>query len=246
MLGRTLSHIRGNVVAYVALFFALTGTAVATHESIRSSDIVDDQVRTEDVRDDTLASGGLTPPDLRADSVGFSELDPNAFAAPDIATEGGSSYEIPSNAIQSSEVSDNALTGTDIAESTLTALDAHETGYSTCDPGSRTFIDCKELTFTLGRSMPILASWTYGFGTDGDVPPRGECRVRVDGANGVTVQLWSEDDSDYFLGGLPISEVFNLGAGTHTLGFQCSEVLPDDSDIVVRDLHIAAIELGSD
>lgn len=53
-------------------------------------------------------------------------------------------------------------------------------------------------------------------------------------------------DEDYHLGGLPVSDVFNLDAGTHTLGFQCHEVLPDDSDLVIHQLHIAAIELGFD
>lgn len=248
-MSRLRKHLSyANVTATLALFFALGGgAAYATHLVVRSNDIVNDQVRSVDVRNDDLVAGGLAASDLGAGSVGTSELSTGAFAAPDIApTSAGGPYAIPNNAIQSSEVSDGALTGTDIDESTLTALDAHETGYSTCDPGSDTFIDCKELKFTLGRPMPILATWTYGFGTDGADPPRGECRVRINGANGVTFQLWSEDDEDYHLGGLPISEVFNLGAGQHTLGFQCQEILPGMSDVVVRQLHIAAIELGSD
>jgi hypothetical protein len=234
MLGRALRHARTNAIAYMALFFALTGTAVATHENIRSSDIVDDQVRTEDVRNDDLAGGGLTPPDLRAASVGSSELSPSAFVSTDVAPTPSGPYGIPSDAIQSSEVS--------------AVLDAHETGYSTCDPGNSTYIDCKELTFQLGRSMPVFATWTYGFGTDGEVKPSGGCRVLIDGASGVAFDLNSEDDEDYNLGGLPVADVVNLEAGTHTLGFQCREYDSgsNNRDIVIRQAKIAAVELGFD
>jgi hypothetical protein len=236
-------------MATIAVFLALGGTAWANHEEIFSNDIVNDEVKSVDVRDDTLTGGGLTAPDLRADSVGRSELSPQAFYAPDIApTTSGSAYGIPSNAIQGSEVTDGAITGDDVNETSLKTMDAHETGYSTCDPGNSTFIDCKELAFQLDRPMPVFATWTYGFGTDGGESPSGACKVLIDGASGVGFDLISEDDSDYNLGGLPVAEVFNLGSGTHTLGFQCKEYQgsSNNSDLVIRQLHIAAVELGFD
>lgn len=248
-----LSRIRdrlsyANVMATIAVFLALGGTTWANHEEIFSNDIVNDEVKSVDVRDDSLNGGGLAAQDLRPSSVGFSELDPDAFAAPDIATEGGSDYEIPANAIQGSEVTDGTITGNDVNETSLKTMDAHETGYSTCDPGSPTYIDCKELTFQLDRPMPVFATWTYGFGTDGGQHPSGACKILIDGANGVGFDLRSEDDSDYNLGGLPVAEVFNLGSGTHTLGFQCKEYEGSDnnSDLVIRQLHMAAVELGFD
>ena len=45
MLGGLRAHVRANLVAYLALFFALSGTgAYASHLVVRSSDIVDGQV----------------------------------------------------------------------------------------------------------------------------------------------------------------------------------------------------------
>src|SRR3954468_7929498 len=87
-----------NVVSAIALFVALGGgTAVALTGSdtvqsddlgpgsqvmapdvaanaVNGSDIADNQVSTADVRNDTLSSGGLVAADLRANSVGSSEL----------------------------------------------------------------------------------------------------------------------------------------------------------------------------
>jgi hypothetical protein len=59
-------HIRSNVVGYVALFFSLgLGTAWASHETIFSSDIVNNEIRSEDIRsanvqNSDLASGAVT------------------------------------------------------------------------------------------------------------------------------------------------------------------------------------------
>jgi hypothetical protein len=89
---RLSAHFRSNVVSYLALVVALSGTAYAAHENIRSSDIVNNQVKTIDVRNDSLPKGGLTKADLRPNSVG------------------------------GSEAINNALTGTDINESTLSVL----------------------------------------------------------------------------------------------------------------------------
>ena len=52
---RILSHIRSNLVAYVALFFAMSGTAAyASHLTVYTSDIVDGQVFSVDVANQNL------------------------------------------------------------------------------------------------------------------------------------------------------------------------------------------------
>jgi hypothetical protein len=242
MVRAALTHLRGQWMGALALFLVIAGGTAFAANTVFSSDIVNGEVKSVDIGNNQVAAADLGP-----DSVGLDALDPAAFAAPDIApTAAGGTYEIADNAVQGGEVTDDVLTGADVRESTLTALDAHETGYSTCDPHDVTFIDCAEITFTLGRPMPVLGTWTYGFGTDGGDPPGGVCRITVDGGSGVRVNLQTEDDSDYSLGGIPVSDVFNLGAGSHTLGFQCLEAGPSFADIVIKNLHIAAIELGFD
>jgi hypothetical protein len=93
---RILGHLRSHVIAYLALFFALTGTAMAlpgtnsvdsgdiingqvksvdiANEKVNTGDLQDNQVRSSDVRDDTLTNGGLGAADLAPDSVGTSEI----------------------------------------------------------------------------------------------------------------------------------------------------------------------------
>jgi hypothetical protein len=97
MSRRILRHLRSHVIAYVALFFALTaGTAMAlpgtntvdsgdiingqvksadiANDKVNTIDLQDNQVRSSDVRDDTLANGGLGAADLAPDAVDSSEI----------------------------------------------------------------------------------------------------------------------------------------------------------------------------
>ena len=49
------NHLRSNVIGYVAVFIALSGTAIASHpggaDTISAADIINNEVRTEDIRD---------------------------------------------------------------------------------------------------------------------------------------------------------------------------------------------------
>ncbi len=67
MATRIVKHFRGNVVAYVALFFALgMGTAYALdRNSVRSKHIVNSQVKSPDVKND-----GLKGRDIKESSLG--------------------------------------------------------------------------------------------------------------------------------------------------------------------------------
>jgi hypothetical protein len=126
MAKRVLAHMRSHVIAYVALFFALTGTAMAlpghnsvfsddiTNGEVKSADILDNGIRSNDVSDDTLANGGLGPSDLGPDSVGTSE----------IAIDGVDSSEIAPNAVRGSELLNHHVhSGTGVNVTDGTALD---------------------------------------------------------------------------------------------------------------------------
>ena len=83
-------HIRSNVIGYMALFVALSGTAYAVdgplpgQNQVGSADIINDDVRSVDIRDDTQAAGGLAAADLGPDSVGTSEVAPDSLDAVDL------------------------------------------------------------------------------------------------------------------------------------------------------------------
>jgi hypothetical protein len=91
MSAKLRTHIRSNIIGYVALFFALsTGSAVALSGSntVFTDDIVNDQVYSADVRNDALSGGGLAAPDLRPSSVGTSEVAANSLNGGDINESG--------------------------------------------------------------------------------------------------------------------------------------------------------------
>jgi hypothetical protein len=238
-------HIRSNVIGYVALFIALTGTAYANHgfpDTISSEDIIDREVKTPDLALDSVGTGRIIDGGVRSADV----LD-NDLTGGDVAnTDSLRSPEI--GGLTGADVTDQSLTGADVLESTLTALDGHDSFAGECDPHSTTFIVCDELNFTLGRAMEISATFVYGFGTDGEVKPWGTCQTTLDGTPKDTdVSLRSEDDEDNSLGGTPIVDVMSLSAGSHTVGLECREDVPiDGRDFVARDIGISVVELGFD
>lgn len=112
-------HIRSNVVGYVALFIALSGTAYATHpggaNTISSGDIINGQVaspdisntngvRSVDVRDDTLTGGGLGSVDIAPDSLTGADIaNTDSLGSPEIGGLGGG------------DIFDGSITGDDLA-----------------------------------------------------------------------------------------------------------------------------------
>jgi hypothetical protein len=85
--------VRTQWAGLLALFLVIAGGTAYAANTIGSSDIINDSIRSIDVRDDTLTGGGLGNADLKAGSV------------------------------RSSEVAADSLTGADIANQSLTATD---------------------------------------------------------------------------------------------------------------------------
>jgi hypothetical protein len=86
-----------DVMAAIACFVALgTGTAYAAN-TVRTGDIVDNEVFTTDVRDDHLGYGGLTHPDLGPGSVRASEISDGTLNDEDIAPPGGAFVHFEAN-----------------------------------------------------------------------------------------------------------------------------------------------------
>lgn len=97
------------VISCLALFLALTGSALAARASIGSNQIVNGSVRTVDLRDGAVSSpkiadATVTAADLGTDSVGSDE----------IAKDAVKSDEIAENAVASSEVADQSLSQNDL------------------------------------------------------------------------------------------------------------------------------------
>ncbi len=118
MSRRIRIFMRQNVLGLVAIFIALSGTAYATHpggaNTISSGDIIDNHVYPADVRNDTLSGGGLTAADLRAGSVGTSEV---------VADSSLGAADLAPSSVGTDEVTDGSLTGTDVLNGSLGAAE---------------------------------------------------------------------------------------------------------------------------
>jgi hypothetical protein len=75
-----LSHLRGNAVAYLALFVALGGTGAYAASKIGSK-----QIKTNAVKAKHIASSAVGADEIAPDAVGSSEIAAAAVAAPDLA-----------------------------------------------------------------------------------------------------------------------------------------------------------------
>ena len=122
------NHMRSNIVGYVALFVALSGTAVAlpatntvfsddiVNGEVRSKDISDTNgVRSADVRDDDRSGGGLAAIDLDRNSAGRSEIATDGVASPEIALDAVRQPEIAADSVGSPEIKPDGVRQSEIA-----------------------------------------------------------------------------------------------------------------------------------
>ncbi len=122
-LSRRLSY--ANVMATVAVFIALGGSAYAVN-TVRSSDIVDNEVYSADVRNDNLSGGGLASGDIQDGAMTTNEIkdDNQPFG-------GLFAQDLAAGSVGSSEVADNSLSNTDVIEESLlfnNTLNANDIG----------------------------------------------------------------------------------------------------------------------
>ena len=142
MLRRLSCYFKQNVIAFIALFFALAGgTAYALDgtNTVFNDDIVDDQVTTADVRDDTLAFGGLYAQDLGPGSVGTSEVANFSLGNGDFLAGSVDSRVLTDNSVTSADVQLSTLQGADVAANTLTGADIDESSLSLPPTTTATF-----------------------------------------------------------------------------------------------------------
>jgi hypothetical protein len=251
------------VVAYVALFFALTGSAAAltgqntvfsddiTNGEVKSADIGAGQVKSPDILDSgvkapDIADGHVRSPEIATDAVGSSEIADNAVDSSEIAANAVGSSKIAANSVDGGKVADNSLDGADINEGTLSGLGANDGFDSLCDPQNTTFIDCDaQATVSLNRTMNVLVIVTTHFDVAANAPAWGNCRLErndVASSNNHPIGGFTPDTStSVHQGGMNLVDVQTLGAGTYTFEVSCNQ---EDSDVEYRDIRVAAVKLS--
>jgi len=123
MFRRAVQHVRGNAVAWLALFVAMGGSAYAANtvgsadiidESILSADIKNGEVKTDDVLNNTIASV-----DIATGAVANSDLVNGAITEGKLALNSVGTTRVVNGSLLGADVAPNTLTGAQIAESSL-------------------------------------------------------------------------------------------------------------------------------
>jgi len=105
------------VIACVALFAALTGSAIAAgvgKNTVRSPQIVDGTIRTVDLRDNAVAAGKIAP-----DAVDTTEIAENGVESSDVAPDSLTAQDLGPASVTSSEVADQSLTADDLGPNSV-------------------------------------------------------------------------------------------------------------------------------
>jgi hypothetical protein len=100
------------IIACIALFAALTGSAIAAgvgKNTVRSPQIVDGTIRTVDLRDNAVAAGKIAP-----DAVDTTEIAENGVDSSDVAPETLTAGDLGTASVTSSEVADQSLSANDL------------------------------------------------------------------------------------------------------------------------------------
>ncbi len=100
------------VISCIALFVALTGSALAVgigKNTVRSPQIVDGTVRSTDLRDNSVAAGKIAP-----DAVDSTEIAENGVKSSDVAPDSLTASDLGAASVTSSEVADQSLTANDL------------------------------------------------------------------------------------------------------------------------------------
>ena len=110
MSARIRRHIRSNVVGYVALFVALSGTAYAVDGPLADQNTVGSQ---------DIINGEVTGDDVATNAIGTAKINDRSVKNADLSTGASSSNTIADGGIHDIDVKNDTLTGTQIDEGTL-------------------------------------------------------------------------------------------------------------------------------
>jgi len=122
-------HVGRHAVAYVALFFALSGTgAMAAKNLITGADIQDGTIAAADLAKDSVTSpkildGSIVGPDLEADSVDSSKILDGSIVGPDLQADSVTSDKIADLSIVGPDLQANSITSAKILNGTIVGPD---------------------------------------------------------------------------------------------------------------------------
>ncbi len=113
---RAAAYMKQNAVAFLALFVALGGTGAYAANTIGSTDIIDNEIRTADVRNDNSSGGGLGSIDIANGEMTTLEI------RDDVQPFGGLfSQDLAADSVGRSELADGAVGSAELAFRSVTS-----------------------------------------------------------------------------------------------------------------------------
>ncbi len=128
------------VVAYAALFVALTGTAWAAatigpgnikDDAVRSKHIKDGQVKKHDLHANSVVSGKIADGTVSTSDIGDGQV-----GSADVADESLTSGDLGQDSVGSSEVIDNSLTSADLGPDSVGSSEVAANSLTSADLGA--------------------------------------------------------------------------------------------------------------
>jgi hypothetical protein len=161
MHSRVSRHIRANVVGYIALFVALSGTAVALpgKNTVDSGDIINGQVKLQDVA---------------AGAVGTEEAVNESLTGADVADGSLSGAEFPNNALGGAKIDESSLG--QVPSATVGGY-GRSTNTNGCNPSSETYVDCGFVSMVLPQTTRVLVIGSTRAYNPGSGTGFGFCRL---------------------------------------------------------------------
>jgi hypothetical protein len=242
---RIAKHVRSNIVGYVAVFLALTGTAAALPgtNSVDSGDIINGQVKT---------------PDLGLEAVNTGRLAPNSVNGAKVADGSLGSSDIADGNLVGADIAPDTLTGTQIRESTLGEVPAATLGGlgrsasdpdNFCDPESSTLIVCTSLDLTLPAQARVLVIGQIRAQEEvGNDKGTGSCELGTNvldlPSTATNVRTGRDGGFDFESDNITLVGVTPpLGPGPVQFRIRCNQLPPGAIDY--RESEIAAVVLSS-
>lgn len=252
MLGRLGRHVRSNVVGYLALFVAMSGSADALQgkNTVFSDDIVNEQVKANDIGRNAISSvkigdGQVSGRDIADSAIDGTKIVDGTLTGSDLTSESGLG-------LASLEIA--GLTGNDIIESTLTTVpSARLAGHGrsdqdvSCDPESSFFALCASVDLTLtSRGRVLIHGYGTGYAEPGSSDGEGRCLLATSATGNLPneAEVFADANSGGEFGLSTVTPV--LEPGFHQFEVRCAENIPgyDPNTILFEKVSLSVIQLS--